>query len=190
MGEPTAEDTTRLLNRLCRGDARAAEELTPLLVAELRRLAEAQLANGRGTPTLNPTALVHEAFLRLVRQDGVDLPSRRHFFGLASKVMRSVVVDHARERRAAKRGGEAVRVTVDLARVAQPAPDPLEVLSLDEAIDALGDVDAGLAELAELRLFGGLEMEAIAAGLDVSVRTVERRWRVVTTWLRDRLRDA
>ena len=185
-----AEHATRLLNRLCRGDSAAADELTPLLVDELRRLAQSRLAEMGGAQTLDPTALVNEAFIRLVQLDEPDWPSRRHFFAMASKVMRSVLVDHARRRGAAKRGGDGVQVTLDLDRVEASAADALDVLALDEALRELAEVDERLVSLAELRLFGGLDMAAVARSLDVSLSTAERRWRVASTWLRDRLADA
>jgi RNA polymerase sigma factor (TIGR02999 family) len=168
------------------------EEAIARLHAELRHLAMGQLARQRAGHTLQPTALANEAWLRLFGEAQPRFEGRRAFFALASRAMRAVLVDHARAHDTAKRGGgrERVSVSVSLAEdaAAQRPEFVLDLLDLEEALTELEAVDAELARLVELRFFGGLSHTAIAETLDVSERTVERRWRLARAWLLERLR--
>jgi RNA polymerase sigma factor (TIGR02999 family) len=186
MAEP-ARDATVHLARLRAGDARAADDLFRLVYEELRGLAGRYLAGANGAPTLQPTALVHEAFVRLVHAEpGDGYASRAHFMGVAAKAMRSVLVDHVRAKRAQKRGGAFERVPLDdlVDELEQQASD---LVALDDALVALAELDPDLARLVELRFFGGLSIEETARVLGTSTATVERSWRTARTWLRDRL---
>jgi RNA polymerase sigma factor (TIGR02999 family) len=186
MSSPTAEATV-FLRRLNAGDARAADELLPLVYAELRSLAANYMDRGRGSHTLQPTALVHEAFLRMIVGEEVgQWQSRAHFLGVAAKAMRSVLVDHARAKHAHKRGGSAERVALD-GLVEQLEAQTSDLVSLDDALSELAQVDAELARVVELRFFGGLTIEETANVMETSNSTVERAWRTARLWLRDRL---
>ncbi len=182
-------DVTALLRRQAAGDADAGRQLLELLHDELHRLAGAQMRRERGDHTLQPTALVHEAWLRLVASPPSAAGSRAHFLSLAARVMRRVLVEHARARAAAKRGGEAQRVTLDDALALDPGRS-LDVLALDEALERLAAFDAELATLVELRFFGGLSNEEVAASRGVSLRSVERGWATARAWLRGQLDGA
>ena len=175
-------DVTALLGDWSRGDRTALNQLLPLVYAELRRVAARQLRKERADHTLQPTALVHEVFIRLVDQRQVDWQNRAHFLGVAARVMRRILVDHARRHRATKRG-EGVRcVSIDEAKdVAEPNEMP--VLALDHALDRLETVDAELARIVELRAFGGLTIEEAAHVLNVSPSTAKRDWRTAKAWL-------
>jgi RNA polymerase sigma factor (TIGR02999 family) len=175
-------DLTGLLADWNRGDAGALNELLPLVYAELRRVAARQLRRERGDHTLEPTALVHEAYLRLVQQRHVDWRSRAHFFGVAAQVMRRILVDHARRHDAAKRGDGVQRVPMDRA-VGAAAPAEVPILALDRALVRLEAMDASLATIVELRAFGGLTIEEAASVLDVSPSTAKREWRIAKAWL-------
>lgn len=175
-------DATRLLQAIGRGDAGATDSLLPLVYDELRRRAGQLMAVQRAEHTLQPTALIHEAFLRLIDRDDLHVESRLHFFNIASKAMRHVLADHARARAAAKRGGDALRVTLDDA--SNPgALDAADVVAIDEALEGLVRVDPELARIVELRFFGGLEHAEVATVLGTSLRSVERGWRVARAWL-------
>ncbi len=180
--------TTRLISRLGRGDRGAADELYAILHAELRELAGRLMADQRAAHTLQATALVNEAWLRLAAggQASLDLSSRAQFFALAAKVMRSVLVDHARRRGAQKRGDGAVAVGGPGPEPVGGAPD-LDVLALDEALTRLAAFDPDLAKLVELRFFAGLSHADIAGHFRCSVRTVEDRWRLARAWLKTEL---
>ncbi len=182
MSDSFQIDATRLLNLASQGDERAAEELLPILYGELRRMAERQMSSQRSDHTLQPTALVHEAWMRLAdRKD--SYPSRSHFFALAAKAMRSILVDHARRRGAAKRGGgKAERLPLG-DDVALTEADNQAILDVDEALSKLGDFDPDLARIVELRFFGGLSNAEAGEALGVSSRTVERGWRTARAWL-------
>ncbi len=176
--------TTVLLQRWSDGDASAGNELFPLLYAEMHRIAERCLAQRSGPRLLQPTALVHEAFLKLVAPSARRYESRSHFFGLAARAMRSVVVDEARALGAEKRGGRLHRVTLgdDALLVAERSR---HLLALDESLERLAALDAQLARIVELRFFGQLTSDEIGAVLGVSSRTVERGWRTARAWLHD-----
>jgi len=175
-------DVTALLDEWSRGDHRALDQLLPLVYAELRRIARRELRRERAGHTLQPTALVHEAYLRLVDQRQVDWRNRAHFFGVAAQVMRRVLVDSARRHNANKRGAGAQCVSIDQAAETS-APDGISVLALDHALERLGTVDRDLAHIVELRAFGGLTIEEAAHVLKVSASTAKREWRTAKAWL-------
>jgi RNA polymerase sigma factor (TIGR02999 family) len=172
---------TALLIDWSRGDTSALNQLLPLVYAELRRLAGRQLQRERVNHTLQPTALVHEVYLRLVDQRRVDWQDRAHFLGVAAQTMRRILVDHARRRDAGKRGDGVQCVSIDEARLAAPGEIPL--LALDDALSRLESVDPNLARIFELRAFGGLTIEEAAHVLKVSPSTVKRDWRTAKAWL-------
>lgn len=179
---------TGLLTRWAAGDRAALDELTPAVYDELRRLARGQLKGERAGHTLDPTALVHEAFLRLGDYDQISWQDRAHFFSIASMTMRRVLVDYARRRRAAKRGGSAVAVTLAESRTPGDSVD-VDLIALDEALSQLGQQDPRQCRVVEMRYFGGLTHEEIAEMLGVSLATVNRDWRVAKLWLRRALTD-
>jgi len=178
---------TDLLSAIDRGDPRAARELFPLVYDELRQLAAAKLAREPAGHTLQPTALVHEAYLRLVEGDPVQqFNGRGHFFGAASEAMRRILVDVARRKKAGKRGGGRARLDLDdLAPAADGRADDL--LALDEALTALATTDTQAAQLVQLRYFGGLSIKEAAAVLGVSPRTADSLWAYARAWLLDKL---
>lgn len=175
-----------LLQAWGRGDLRARDELAPLVYGELRRRAAAYLRQERADHTLQPTALVHEAYLRLLGQERVAWQNRGHFFGMAAQMMRRVLVDHARAHRAAKRPRGEYRVAVDEA-YAVGAPPDCEVLLLDQALTELAAFDLRQAQIVELRYFGGLSEQEVAKLLSVSRSTVTREWQTARAWLYRRL---
>ena len=183
---PEPQQVTRLLERLRGGDAQAAERVYELLQAELRHLADREMRRQEPGHSLQPTALVNEAWIKLVGGDGRSYDNRGHFLGVAAKAMRSVLVDHARAKRAARRGGGALRVELDdaLAAYEERAYD---LVALDDALEALARVDERLARIVELRFFAGLEHGEVAEALGISLRTVERDWRTARAWLHERL---
>jgi RNA polymerase sigma factor (TIGR02999 family) len=186
MSPEGAPDVTALLLAWRGGDQTALERLTPLVHAELRRLATHYLRRERAGHTLQPTALVNEAYLRLVNASQLPWQDRRHFFGVSARLMRQILVDAARARGYQKRGGDVLRVTLDPALL--PAePRDLDFLALDQALEELATFDARKAEVIELRFFGGLSIEETAATLSVSPETVKRDWRLARSWLRKRL---
>jgi RNA polymerase sigma factor (TIGR02999 family) len=179
-------EVTALLKAWSAGDRAALERLLPLIERELRRIARAQLARERSGHTLQPTALVNEAFLRLVEQRQVSFEGRGRFFALAATVMRHVLVDHARARGRDKRGGGRAPVSLDgLPDI--PAGQTVELLDLDRALSKLAALDERKARVVELRFFGGLEVPQTAAALGVSENTVIRDWAFAKAWLRREL---
>ena len=178
----SSQDVTALLGDWGRGDRTALNQLLPLVYAELRRVAARQLRNERADHTLQPTALVHEAYIKLVDQRHVDWQNRAHFFGVAAQVMRRILVDHARRHSASKRGDGVRCVSIDEARDVA-ASDEIPILALDHALDRLEKVDAELAKIVELRAFGGLTIEEAAHVLGVSPSTAKRDWRTAKAWL-------
>ena len=179
-------DVTSLLADWSRGDRRAFEVLLPLVYAELRRIAARQLRRERDGHTLQPTALVHEAYLRLVAQRSVDWQGRAHFYGVAAQVMRRILVDHARRQAATKRGNGAHRVPLEEA-AETTAVNQVPVLMLDHALRRLEKLDQGLAQIVELRAFGGLTIDEAAHVLNVSPTTAKREWRTAKAWLTNEL---
>ena len=179
-------DVTRLLARVREGEAGASDELFARVHHELRRLAAGHMRYERREHTLQATALVHEAYLRLVDQRETSADSRAHFFGTAARVMRRILIEHARARRADKRGGDQVRV--DLEHAADVAVgDDQSLLDLDAALARLAEIDPRRARVVELRFFGGLTVEDIAGIMAVGPRTIDRDWRVARAWLRREL---
>ncbi len=177
---------TELLSAWQSGDAGARSRLVEILYADLRRLASRMMAAERAGHTLDPTALVHEAYLRLAGIDHIAADNRAHFVALAARVMRQVLVDHARARGAAKRGGNAARLTLSAASDVARPPE-LDVVDLDRALDELEAIDPERCRLVELRWLAGLTTDEAAAVLGMSPRTVNRRWRSTRAWLEQRL---
>ncbi len=187
-------DLTVLLASLERGDPAAADQLLPLVYNELRLLAAQRLASERPDHTLQATALVHEAYLRLLGPSGASLGfnSRNHFFGAAAEAMRRVLIESARRRNAAKRGGGQRAVSIDELDVVEPVcgVSPEELLALDDALSRLGEEDPVKAELVKLRYFAGLQVDEAAAVLGISRATASRYWDYARSWLFAELRDA
>jgi len=179
-------DVTGLLQAWGRGQVEARDRLLPLVYRELQRMAAAHVRQERAGDTLQATALVHEAYLRLVKQDRIAWQNRAQFFGVASEMMRRILVDRARARRMVKRSGRWVRVTLDEA-LALDHPREIDVLDLDEALTELAGFDARKSQIAVHRFFGGLSLEETGHLLGISVATVERDWRAARAWLYARL---
>jgi RNA polymerase sigma-70 factor, ECF subfamily len=178
------EELTELLRAWAGGDHQAGERLMPLIYGELRRQAAGYRRRERRDHTLPTTALVHEAYLRLIGERA-PWSNRGHFFGMAARVMRQVLVDHARRHRAAKRGGGWTRVSLEGMEGSPPARQrDLDLVVLDQALEELAALDPGKARVVELRFFGGLNLEEIAETLGVSASTVTREWRMSRAWLR------
>ncbi len=186
MGRRT--DITRILKRASAGDDSAVNRLMPLVYDELRALAESYLQRERPGHTLQATALVNEAYVRLVRQEAVEWQSRAHFFAVAAQAIRRILVDHARGRQRAKRGGDRERVTLD-EDIALPIERDVDLIALDEALQQLSQLHARQAQIVELRFFGGLTLTEVAEYLDVSPRTVDGDWSMARAWLRRALRE-
>ena len=176
-------DVTRMLDELRSGDRAALDRMLPLVYAELRQIAARALQSERDNHTLQPTALVHEAYLRMVGGENVPWQNRAHFLGCAARVMRNILVDHARARRAEKRGGGDARVTLTEALGLADARD-VDLVALDDALTALAETDEQKCRIVELRYFGGLSEVEVAEVLGVSERTVRRGWTRAKAWLR------
>ena len=173
---------TALLARWRAGDIAALDALMPIVYAELRRLARAHLRRERQGHSLHTTALVHEAYLRLVDIEHSPIESRAHFFALAARVMRRILVDHARRRQAAKRGGQVTMVALEDVSV-PVSTNIVDVIALDRALDQLARVEERLSLVVELKCFAGLNINEMAVALDVSPATVERDWTIAKAWL-------
>jgi RNA polymerase sigma factor (TIGR02999 family) len=185
----TAEgDVTQLLAELGAGDDRAADRLLPLVYHELRALAQRNLTHERADHTLQATALVHEAYLRLVDSDRIHLRNRAHFFALAAQALRRILIDHARSHNRKKRGGANGKLSLQVIPELFVQTD-VDVLALDEALAGLKNVGERYAQIVEMRFFGGMTMEEIAELLGVSIGTVERDWRTARAWLYRQLAD-
>ena len=180
---PTPPTVTALLADWSRGDTTALEQLLPLVYAELRRIAARQLRRERAEHTLQPTALVHEVYLRLVDQRHADWQNRAHFLGVAARIMRRILVDHARRHAAGKRGGGVRCVSIDDAQEVAAAGE-MPIVALDHALSRLQEMDPDLARIVELRAFGGLTIEEAAHVLGVSPSTAKRGWRTAKAWLK------
>lgn len=187
MPTPNPHEVSQLLLAWNEGNQAAMDQLMSLVYGELHRLAKHHMRRERAGHTLQTTALVHEAYLRLIDASQVKLENRRHFFAAASRSMRQVLVDLARERGSHKRGGAAKQVSLDEAMEVGQQHDE-GVLALDEALRALAEFDARKSQMVEMRFFGGLSVEETAEALDVSVETVHRDWRLAKSWLLGRLR--
>ena len=183
------EKVTQLLQRWSAGDQEAAQRVLPLVYNELRRIASLQLRRERSDHTLQATAIVHEAYLRLDGQEGFQWPSREHFFAFAAHLIRRILVDYARHQKRLKRGGGMEKVTLaeaaDLAAV-----QSVDLLAVDEALAALETIDPRKAAVVELRFFGGLTLEETAAQLGISPETVGREWRRAKAWLYKELQSS
>ena len=175
-------DVTTLLKRWSSGDAAALDSLAPLVYAELRRLAKRHMTREPADHTLQSTALVNEAFLRLIKHPEVQWQDRAHFFAVSSQMIRRILVDHARQSHAAKRGAGVIHIAID-ENLGHSAPRALELLALDDALDALTLLDPIQAKVVELRFFGGLSVEETACALNVAPRTVIRYWSTARLWL-------
>jgi RNA polymerase sigma factor (TIGR02999 family) len=186
--ESSHEDITLLLTDLRNGDQEAASKLTPLLYNELRRLARSYMRRERTDHTLQATALVHEAYLKLVRQPSVSWQDRSHFLGIAAHVMRRILIDHARGHFRKKRGGAQKVVPLDEALAFSPGQSA-DLLRLDEALERLAELDPRQSKIVELRFFGGLSVEEIGEFLEISPKTVKRDWSVAKAWLHGELRQ-
>ena len=182
MSTPKPNDATQMLTELCRGDASAAERLLPLVYFELRALAGSYFRHQRPDHTLQPTALVHEAFVRLIDQTDVKWKDKTHFFAVAATATRQILTDHARRSRAAKRGGDWEQVTLDDA--VKPLDEKrIDLIALDDAMTRLSEFDRRKHRIVELRFFGSLSVEEVARFIDVSKTTVESEWRAARAWL-------
>ena len=188
VGAGESRGVTELLLQWRAGDEQAREQVMVLVYGELRKRAAAYLRRERGGHTLQPTALVHEAYLRLVDQDRVAWQGRVHFLAIAASMMRRVLMDHGRRQKAKKRGGPRSRITLD-EHLAPSVPREVDLLALDEALDALAALDELKARIVELRAFGGLEVEETAEVLGISTATVKRHWAFALAWLQQRLSD-
>jgi RNA polymerase sigma factor (TIGR02999 family) len=184
------QDVTQLLAKWKSGDQGALEDLTPLVYNELRRLARAYLRRERPDHTLEGTALVHEAYLRLIDQRQVEWRNRNHFFALAAELIRRILVDHARARVAAKRGGSNLKLSLDES-IAPAEEKDLDLVALDDALKALANADSQQSRIVELRYFAGLTIEETADVLSISPATVKRDWAMAKAFLkREMLRNA
>ncbi|MGD8329210.1 MAG: sigma-70 family RNA polymerase sigma factor [Acidobacteriota bacterium] len=186
MSPSTPRDITRLLSDLSSGDQRAADRLAPTLYRELRAIAGRVFRAQPAGHTLQPTALVHEVWFRLADQPGMPETGRTHFLNLAAQAMRQILTDHARRRRAARRGGEWQRVSLGHVEY-ESSTREVDVVDLDDALSALGEIDERQARVVEMRFLAGMTIEETAEALGVSPRTVQLDWRMARAWLRRRL---
>jgi len=181
MRTPPSE-ITQLLRKWSEGDRAALDQLMPIVYQELRKLANSYLRGERSDHTLQPTALINEAYIRLVKQDFPEWQSRKHFYGVAAQLMRQILVEHARARGAAKRGDGAQKLSLDEAPVFSQER-AADLVTLDDALTALARFDERKARVVELRYFGGFSVEEVANALDISVATVGREIRMAQAWL-------
>jgi len=179
---PTPGAVTQLLAKVGAGNQAAFDEVFPLVYAELRRIAAREMRREKPGRTLQTTALVHEAYLRLLKDASLSFENRAHFLGIAAHAMREILIEHARARSARKRGGGAVRLTLDDLVAPVPALS-IDVLALDEALQRLAGLDQRHARVVELRYFGGLSVEETAVALELSPATVKRAWTIARAWL-------
>jgi RNA polymerase sigma factor (TIGR02999 family) len=184
--EPARQQVSQLLVAWSSGDQSALEELMPLVYEELRRLAHHYIRRERPGHTLQTSGLVNEAYLRLVDQTNVQWQNRAHFFGIAARLMRQILVDYARRQRYAKRGGDARRLSLDEALTISKER-AADVVALDDALKTLAEIDSRQGQIVELRFFGGLSIEETAEVLSVSAGTVMRDWTLAKAWLRREL---
>lgn len=187
MSPAGKHEVTQLLVCWSKGDRAALDRLTPILYDELRRLAASHLRRGFESETIQPTGLVHEAYLRLADQEGLEFQNRSQFFGLAAQVMRNILVDHARSKSAAKRGGGGIPVTLSDNLAAPESAS--EILMLHEALDALAQQDDRKARIVEMRYFGGMTAQEIADAMGISLATIGREIRVAHAWLLRRMQQ-
>ena len=178
-----SHDVTQLLLKWSSGNQDALSELLPLVYRELQKIAHRYLSRERSSNTLQTTALVHEAYLKLIDQNRVQWQNRAHFFGIAAQAMRRILVDNARQRLADKRGAGAETVSIDEGLIDISDERAGNLIDLDEALQKLAEIDEQKSQLVELRYFGGLSIEETAEVLDVSIATVNRQWRLAKAWL-------
>jgi RNA polymerase sigma factor (TIGR02999 family) len=189
LREPPPHEITRLLKDWSGGDSTALDRLIPLVYDELHKLAHQHMRRERARHLLQTSALINEAYLRLVDEHDLTIENRAHFFGVAARLMRQILVDEARKRNSAKRGGDAIQVSfTDSTNVAQE--QAASVVALDDALKTLASVDARQSEIVELRFFGGLSIEETAEVLKVSPGTVMRDWTFARAWLRNEMKPA
>lgn len=186
--EPKSQDITQLLLAWGNGDGSALERLMPYVYNELRQIAKRHMNRQRPGHTLQTTALVNEAYLKLIDSSRVNWQNRTHFFAISAQLMRRVLVDFARAKQSLKRGGERIQVTLD-EQIAIPEAQTTDLVSLDEALQTLAKMNERQSRIVELRYFGGLTEEEIAATLDISTRTVRRDWNIAKAWLYRRIKD-
>jgi RNA polymerase sigma-70 factor (ECF subfamily) len=187
MQTPQSNQVTQLLLDWSRGERAALDELMPLVYQELHKLAGGYLRSERPDHTLQPTALIHEAYLRMVGNDMPQWQSRAHFFGVAARLMRQILVDHARTRHAAKRGGDQRTISLDDAPQVFAQTDAAGLLALDDALTKLAAFDERRSRILEMRCFGGMSVEETAAALGVSEATIKREMRLAQAWIRREL---
>ena len=183
MPTSSSENVTELLVAWSDGDEAALDRLTPLVYNELHRLARRYMRREHPGHTLQTSALVNEAYIRLVHQKDVRWQNRSHFFGVAAQLMRRILVDHARSHGRAKRGGDAHRLSLD-ATVIMSKEDVVDLVTIDEALTKLANIDPQKARIVEMKFFGGLSSDEVAECLHVSSRTIEREWRKAKAWLK------
>ena len=188
MNTDDSQVVPRLLTGIQSGDRVSAERLLPIVYDQLRDIAARQMRGEAENNTLQPTALVHEAYLKLVDQSRVDWKGRTHFVAVAAQAMRRILVDHARHRQALKRGGAFQRITLD-ERLASEWQTDQDLLSLECALEKLSQLDQCQAQIVELRFFGGLQIDEVAEALGMSKRSVEREWTMIRAWLRRELSE-
>jgi len=188
VGDPLSQNITHLLKEWSKGDQHALNELTPLVYEELRQQAARYMRKERVGHSLQATALINEAYLRLIDVKNVQWQNRAHFFAIAANLMRRILVDHARRRDAEKRGGSQIFLTLDDA-VAAPKASDIDLLAIDQALTKLAAIDSQQARVVELRFFSGLTVEETATVLNVSPKSVKRDWSVARAWLRREIGD-
>ncbi|TWT32774.1 sigma-70 family RNA polymerase sigma factor [Blastopirellula retiformator] len=184
-----SDDTIQLLAALSRGETDAAEKLLPLVYNELKGIAARQMQRERADHTLQPTALVHEAYLKLIDQNRVEWQGRAHFCAIAANVMRRILVDYARQKNAAKRGAGAQKIAIEEDLTPDRASRDVDLVALDDALERLTALNPRHARIVELRYFGGLTVDETAATLDVSPSTVKNDWRAAKAWLLTQLEE-
>lgn len=183
MPKTSSQQLTQMLIQLSEGNAQMVDDILPLIYDELRRLAGNYLRRERSDHTLQPTALVHEAYIKLIDQTQVKWQNRAHFFGIAANIMRRILVDYARQHKAEKRGGAAEKMPLEEEILIVSEGKSAELLALDEALENLAKMDPQKSKIVELRYFGGLSVEETAEVLGVSEITVKRHWRMAKAWL-------
>ena len=186
--EAPSTEVTALLVRLSRGDKSVIERLMPLVYEELHRRASRYMRGERADHTLQPTALVHETYLKLVEQREPNFKNRAHFFAVAARLMRRILIDHARSRLSSKRGGGQMPIPIEDSLHLR-TDTPIGLLAVDDALRRLATFDSRQEQIVEMRFFGGLRVEEIAEVLGISTRTVEREWTMARAWLYDQLRS-
>jgi RNA polymerase sigma factor (TIGR02999 family) len=187
MSEQAPSEVTQMLIELTDGNQEVVNRILPHIYDELKRLASSYLRRERSDHTLQPTALVHEAYMKLIDQKRVRWQNRAHFFGIAAQVMRRILMDHARKHQAGKRGGEAEKLPIEEEILVVSHDRSAELVALDDALHTLAEMDEHKARIVELRYFGGLSIEETAEVMGVSVPTINRQWRMAKAWLYSQL---